>query len=135
MLPTDMLAFVQTGKRPQLTPAQQAIRCAYDAPFEGLGYQAMAAPRRFPLSLPFDNPEGGNAAAQARHYEALLKWGKPIHFIWGGKDAVFTEAWGRKWAGCFPQATFDLLPDAGHFLQETQGAKIAEIFISRVAGL
>ena len=58
---------------------------------------------------------------------------KPVHFIWGGADEVFTEAWGRKWANGFPQATFDLLPQARHFLQETHGAEIAEIFLGRVA--
>ena len=33
----------------------------------------------------------------------------------------------------FPQATFDLLPQARHFLQETHGAEIAAIFLRRVA--
>ena len=51
--------------------------------------------RRFPLSLPFDNPEGGAARRQAETWSALLGWEKPVHFIWGGDDAVFTEAWGR----------------------------------------
>jgi haloalkane dehalogenase len=85
------------------------------------------------LSLPFDNPEGGNAVTQERHFEMLKAWKKPVHFIWGGADRIFTTEWGRQWASQYPQATFDLLPDAGHFLQESHGAKIAEIFLSRAA--
>ena len=108
----------------------EAVRRAYDAPFVGLGYEGHAGPRRFPLSLPFDNPLGGNADGQAKDFEALLGWQKPIHFIWGGADDVFTEAWGRQWASHYPQARFDLLPEAGHFLQETHGEEIAELLLS-----
>ena len=73
------------------------------------------------------------AEAQTRDYDVLLNWTGPVHFIWGGLDDVFTEAWGRQWAASYPQATFDLLPDAGHFPQETHGAEIARLFQERVA--
>lgn len=131
MAARDLYALVQTGAHPELTPGQQAVRRGYDAPFDGLGRAGLAGPRRFPLSLPFDNPAGGDGDAQARRYEALRAWSKPVHFIWGGRDDVFTEAWGRAWAARFADATFDLLPDAGHFLQETHGAEIAAIFLQR----
>ena len=132
MTPKDMSAILQTATYPSLSPAGDAARRGYDAPFEGLGRAGHAGPRRFPLSLPFDNPEGGNATAQQRHFEALLKWTKPIHFIWGGTDNIFTEAWGRAWAGRYGHATFDLLPDAGHFLQDTHSDQIADIFFQRL---
>ena len=131
--PPDLFAIINERRHPQIDPAADAARRGYDAPFEGLGPEAYAGPRRFPLSLPFYNPEGGAADDQARWHRALGGWRKPIHFIWGGKDEVFTEAWGRTWASGFPQATFDLLPQARHFLQETHGAEIAEIFLRRVA--
>ncbi|MDZ4371836.1 MAG: alpha/beta fold hydrolase [Phenylobacterium sp.] len=114
---------------PRLADADDAVRRAYDAPFLGLGHAGHAGARRFPLSIPFDNPEGGAAADQARHFNALLGWRKPVHFIWGGDDDVFTEDWGRAWAARYPQATFDLLPDAGHFLQDTHGGEIAGIVL------
>jgi haloalkane dehalogenase len=134
MMPArDLYAVIQGGPAPELTPDQEAIRRAYDAPFAGLGHAGHGGPRRFPLSLPFYNPEGGAAAEQARDYEVLLNWTGPVHFIWGGLDDVFTEAWGRQWAASYPQATFDLLPDAGHFPQETHGAEIARFFLERVA--
>ena len=132
MQPRDLFAIINDGVYPPLTPEQAAVRRGYDAPFAGLGREGFAGPRRFPLSLPFDDPRGGAADDQARHFAALTSWSKPIHFIWGGADAVFTEAWGRQWAAQYAQATFDLLPAAGHFLQETHGAEIAEIVLARL---
>ncbi|HYD44814.1 MAG TPA: alpha/beta fold hydrolase [Phenylobacterium sp.] len=129
----EFFGIIEKAAYPDLGPEADAVRRGYDAPHAGLGHAGHAGPRRFPLSLPFDNPEGGNAEAQARHFAALNGWRKPIHFIWGGADDVFTETWGRAWAARFPQATFDLLPDAGHFLQDTHGDEIAEIFLRRVA--
>jgi len=129
MKPRDLFAIINEGVYPPITQAEDAVRRGYDAPFVGLGREGFAGPRRFPLSLPFDDPDGGAAADQARHFAALKGWTKPIHFIWGGADAVFTEAWGRQWAAQFPQASFDLIPGAGHFLQETHGAQIAAIVL------
>lgn len=134
MQPRDLFGIIHTGTFPPLTASQAAIRRGYDAPFDGLGRPGGAGPRRFPMSLPFDNPVGGAAEDQARDWKTLLGWTKPIHFIWGGADAVFTEAWGRDWASHFPQARFDLLPEAGHFLQETHGARIADLFLDHWAG-
>lgn len=133
MQPRDLFAIIQSGLHPDLSAADAAVRRAYDAPFEGLGRAGMAGPRRFPLSLPFDNPTGGAAAEQAVWFETLKAWTKPVHFIWGGTDAVFTEAWGREWASLYLQASFDLIPDAGHFLQDTHGREIADIFLRRLA--
>ena len=132
MTAKDLFAIIGEGTYPELTPEADAIRRAYDAPFEGLGRAGHAGPRRFPLIIPLGQDPGEPGRTQARRFEALLSWTKPIHFIWGGADNIFTEAWGRSWAARYPQATFDLLPDAGHFLQDTHGAEIAEIFLRRV---
>jgi haloalkane dehalogenase len=129
-----LVAMAAGQPPPPLSPADAAVRRAFDAPFEGLGHAGHAGARRFPLSIPFDNPEGGSAADQTRWFAALLGWKKPIHFVWGAQDDVFTEDWGRAWAGRYPQATFDLLPDAGHFLQDTHGPRIAEIVLAHAAG-
>ena len=102
---------------------------AYEAPFPDR--ESKAGPRRFPLCLPFDNPNAGNASVQAEDFEALRSWTKPAHFIWGLEDDIFTETWGRKWSTIYDQATFDGL-EAGHFLQETHGPEIAEILLRRI---
>lgn len=129
-----LFGIVQGAPPPALSPEGDAARRGYDAPFEGLGQDGLAGARRFPLSLPFYNPEGGAAEDQARHFETLLGWKKPVNFVWGGDDNVFTEAWGRTWAAMYPQATFDLIPGAGHFLQDRHGDEIVRIVLGHGAG-
>ena len=55
---------------------------------------------------------------------------KPVNFIWGCTDDVFTEAWGRTWAERM-KASFDPIADAGHFLQNTHGAEVARLILER----
>ena len=105
---------------------------AYLAPFNGLPDEAYNGLRRFPLSIPFDNYTGGNGAVQTLHFDLLSKWAKPVHFIWGGADDIFTEAWGRQWAAIFDQATFYVIPEAGHFLQNTHGTEITERLLKNI---
>lgn len=103
---------------------------AYEAPFPDKA--SKAGPRRFPLSIPFDNPEGGNASEQARCFAALDHWTAPIHFIWGCADNVFDEAWGEAWSGRYEGATLDRIPAAGHFLQETHSGEIVDFILKRI---
>ena len=116
----------------------RAMHDAYLAPFKGLSDAAWNGPRKFPLSIPLDETHysTGNGAAQTLHYRLLLAWDKPLHFIWGCADDVFTEAWGREWASRFQAipggATFDPIEDAGHFLQNTHGNRLAEILLTRI---
>ncbi len=110
----------------RLTP--EGAFAAYEAPFPDR--ESKAGPRRFPLSIPLDG--GPEAATQERTFDALRFWARPIHFVWGERDEIFTPAWGRAWVSRYPQATYDGL-DAGHFLQESHGPEIAEILLRRLA--
>jgi haloalkane dehalogenase len=103
---------------------------AYRAPINGLPDSAFNGLRRFPLSIPLDSYDNGNGAAQTHHYRTLLNWNKPVHFIWGCSDDVFTESWGRAWAAQM-NASFDPIADAGHFLQNTHGAEVARHILNR----
>ncbi len=128
-----MVGAMVHGKRPELTGKAADVYRGFSAPYRGLpdaGYNGM---RRFPLSIPVSSPDNGNAAAQALHYRTLLGWEKGVHFIWGCADDVFTEAWGRTWAGRM-NARFDGIPDAGHFLQSSHGARVAELIIEGRTG-
>jgi len=122
-------ALIQ-GVEPSLTGAAAAMCQAYLAPVRGLPDAAYNGLRRFPLSIPMDSYDNGNGAAQTHHYRTLLGWKKPVNFIWGCTDDVFTEAWGRQWAGQM-SATFDPIADAGHFLQNTHGAVVADHVLRR----
>jgi haloalkane dehalogenase len=131
--PEDMQNLLGEGVEPRLSGDTANRYTAYKAPFAGLKDGAYCGARRFPLSICFDNPEGGNAKAQESHFETLKGWRKPVHFVWGGLDGVFNESWGREWASIFSGATFDLLPDANHFLQDTHGAQIIDIALKRIS--
>ena len=94
-----------------------AVEAAYDAPF--VDAEAKAGARRFPLCLPFAEPELGNAADQQRCFDALNNGvGVDVHVIFGDADPIFTVEWGRTWAQQIPGATFETIAGAGHFVQE-----------------
>ena len=124
------IAASRDGKLAQLSAEAQAMYDAYLAPIKGMDDEAFNGMRRFPLSIPLDSYDNGNAAAQAHHYEILLGWDKPVNFVWGCLDNVFTEAWGREWASRM-NASFDGLLDAGHFPQNTHGAEVARLIVER----
>jgi len=119
-----------SGTLPDLSTAAQSMHDDYLAPFLHLPDEAYNGLRRFPLSIPINSYDNGNAAAQAHHYQVLLQWDKPVHFIWGCADDVFNEDWGRKWANQM-QASFDPIATAGHFLQNTHGSEVATLILDR----
>ena len=117
------------GQQPELPPEADAVRTAYDAPFAGLGEAGVTGPRQFPLCIPLVDPDRGAGAAQATNFAAINATSLPVHFVWGGADGVFPPAWGREWHSLIPHSTWDELPDAAHFLQDTHGEEIARIVL------
>jgi haloalkane dehalogenase len=121
------------GDVPSLPPDVDAVRAAYDAPFAGLGDAGVTGPRQFPLSIPLHDHARGNGDAQARHFEAINATSLPVHFVWGLADDVFPGEWGRRWQELIPHSTWDAFDDAGHFLQDTHGDRIAQTVLQRVS--
>ena len=70
-----------------------------------------------------------NGDEQAKQFEIVNATELPVHFVWGMADDVFPGSWGRQWHARIPHATWDEFADAGHFLQDTHGARIAEIVL------
>jgi haloalkane dehalogenase len=132
MPPEQVLPHIVAGTRPELSAAAADMCAAYTAPVAGLSDEAYNGMRRFPLSIPWDSYDNGNGAAQTHHYRRLLDWKKPVHFVWGCADDVFNEAGGRKWSAEMG-ATFDAIPDAGHFLQNTHGTETAGHILRRIS--
>ena len=126
---TALLPTLQ-GETPSLPPEAEAVRRAYDAPFAGLGEDAVTGPRQFPLSIPVHDHARGNGDAQAAHFAAVNATRLPVHFVWGAEDDVFPADWGRRWHALIPHATWDAFDDAGHFLQDTHGERIAAVVLS-----
>lgn len=131
--PEVILPALVNGTDPGLTGAAATLHAGFAAPFAGLADEGFNGLRRFPLSIPFDDYDSGDGAAQTHHYRTLLDWPKPAHFIWGCTDGVFPETWGRTWAERM-HASFDPMVDAGHFLQISHGAQIAASILDRIAG-
>ncbi|MBT6274914.1 MAG: alpha/beta fold hydrolase, partial [Chromatiales bacterium] len=129
----EMVTAMLENTPPLVEGAAKQMYQGYSAPHRGLEDDAFNGLRRFPLSIPVDNFHGGNGAAQALHYKQLLQWQKPAHFIWGCADDVFTESWGRQWCSQIDGATFDAIPEAGHFLQNTHGPEIVRLLLGRIA--
>jgi haloalkane dehalogenase len=121
---------IRGGSKPVLEGAAADMYRGFHAPIAGLPDEGYNGFRRFPLSIPLDSYDNGNGAAQTLHYRLLLEWQKPVNFIWGCADDVFTEDWGRTWAGRM-QATFDPIEEAGHFLQNTHGSEVARLILER----
>ncbi len=127
--PGDALMPLLQGRTAMLSPEAEAVRAAYDAPFAGLGEAGVTGPRQFPVSIPFHDHARGNGDAQAQHFAAFDATTMPVHFVWGLADDVFTGEWGRRWHARLPRATWDAFDDAGHFLQDTHGERIARIVL------
>jgi len=104
---------------------------AFAAPFRDLPDEAFHGLRRFPLSIPWNDYDSGDGAAQELHYRLLLDaWDKPVQFIWGGLDQMFTEEWGRTWAEQM-NAPIHVFADANHFLQTTHGPEIVDLVLAK----
>lgn len=130
--PQDALLPLLQGGEPVLTPELVAIRDAYDAPFAGLGQEGATGPRQFPLSIPVHDHARGDGDAQAAHFDAICSTSLPVHFVWGLADDVFPGDWGRQWHSKITHSTWDAFDDAGHFLQDTHGERIAETILGRI---
>ena len=130
--PEIIFPALAEGRSPALAGEAALVYRGFSAPYRGLPDAAFNGYRRFPRSIPMDSFDNGNAAAQALHYRTLLAADCPSYFIWGCSDNVFTEAWGRTWAERMG-ASFDPIPAAGHFLQNTHGPEVADLLLKRIA--
>ena len=122
--------IMQVSRR---TPGEdlEAIYAPYDAPFPDARYKAGI--RRFPVCLPFAEPELGSASEQQRLWDALGAWnGCPVHLMFGDADPIFEPAWGERFASHIPGATFETIAGPGHFVPEERGAEVAERMLARL---
>ena len=77
-------------------------------------------------------PVEGNADSQERCFEALKRWDKPAHLIFGDSDQIFTYGWAQQWAAVIPGATHERIEGAGHFVQEDAPDDLAAAIVSRL---
>ena len=121
----DSLFVTLQGGTPKFEGEALDVKNGYDAPFIGLGDAGVNGPRRFPLSIPLNDPISGDAENQEKNFGIINALKIPIHFLWATNDGVFTLDWGKKWHSLIPHSTFEEIVGARHFLQDTHGPEIA----------
>ena len=130
--PQDSIFKVLHGETPTYEGVAGDVKRGYDAPFEGLGEAGVTGPRRFPLSIPHNDPVLGDAVNQEKNFAIINALPIPIHFLWGPNDDVFTLEWGKKWHSLIPHSTFEEIAGARHFLQDTHGPEIAARLLAHI---
>ena len=123
-IPTGMALAQSTG--------DPSVRVAYDAPFPDPRYKAgpLIMPQRVPVS-PDDPARAANLAA----WEVFRKWEKPFLTAFGDSDPV-TGGQDAKFVREVPGAKGQkhvTIEGAGHFIQESHGAELAEIIVEFMA--
>jgi haloalkane dehalogenase len=105
------------------------VRAAYDAPFPEESYKEGA--RQFPLLVPA-LPDDPAAPANRKAWDGLMQFKKPFLTAFSDNDPI-TAAAGpvlRKLIpGCEGQA-HTTIENGGHFLQEDQGERLAEVVVA-----
>lgn len=101
------------------------VIAAYEAPYPDQSYKAGAA--IFPLLVPM-SPEDPGAAEMRQARKLLAKWEKPVQILFSDKDPIMRGG-DRFFRRLIPGAANSPeinIENAGHFLQEEQGPKIAD---------
>jgi len=100
------------------------VIAAYDAPFPSVASKAGA--RAFPLMLPTTADAPGAEAGQ-RVLAALKDDDRPKLVLWADGDPIIPVKVGQRFAEALGTELHHVIPDASHFLQEDQGARIGEL--------
>ncbi|MDH3607054.1 MAG: haloalkane dehalogenase [Acidimicrobiia bacterium] len=116
-LPVDFLM-----SRSEAHPWGEAVLAGYAAPFPSVEFKAGI--RRFPMMVPLSEDDAA-AAAMLAVRDGLAQWENPAYVLFSTGDPIFSTRIGERLAELIPGAgTLDTIADAGHFLQEDQGAEV-----------
>lgn len=119
----DVGSVLQMGTVTDLDPATLA---AYDAPFPDESFKAGA--RRFPMLVPV-SPDDPAVPANLAAWAVLERWTKPFLTAFGDSDPV-TGGMDAYFHAKIPGASgqpHTTIEKAGHFCQEDQGQRLAEV--------
>lgn len=107
-------------------PISQEVFNAYNAPFPDESYKAGA--RMFPTLVPI-TPDDPAAQANRDSWSVLRKWEKPFLTAFSDKDPIMSGL-DKLFQSMIPGAegqNHTVIEGAGHFLQEEQGEKLADV--------
>lgn len=114
------------------TPLPPDVIAAYDAPFPDESYKEGA--RQFPTLVPI-RPDDPASAANRKAWETLMQFNKPFLTAFSDKDAITRAAAPvicKLIPGCAGQP-HTTIENGGHFLQEDQGEKLAQVVVDFIA--
>lgn len=122
-------AIISRATTTELSPA---VIAAYDAPYPDESYKEGA--RQFPLLVP-TTPDDPAAERNRAAWQVLMKWNKPFLTAFSDSDPI--TAGGDKLMqklipGTQGQAHTTIV-NGGHFLQEDQGERLAEVVVDFIA--
>jgi haloalkane dehalogenase len=130
---TPVFPVGQIVKRGCATALAPEVIAAYDAPFPDETFKEGA--RQFPLLVPI-TPDDPAAAPNRLAWEGLRAFTKPFLCAFSDQDAITAAAAPvlRKLVpGCAGQP-HTTIENGGHFLQEDQGERLAEVVLDFIAG-
>ena len=110
------------------TALSEDVIAAYDAPYPDESYKEGA--RQFPLLVP-TRPDDPASAPNRKAWETLVQFRKPFLTAFSDKDKITSAAapiLRKLIPGCEAQA-HTTIENGGHFLQEDQGEKLAEVVV------
>ena len=115
-------------------PLAPEVLAAYDAPFPTAASKAGA--RRFPELIPL-TPDAPGAATGRAVLQRLLHDHRPAQILWADADPVLPlEPYARQMQRVLPMADeLNVIGDAGHYLQEDQGALVGRTIAAWLAGV
>ena len=119
-------------QRATATDLSDEVIAAYDAPFPDETYKAGA--RQFPMLVPI-SPDDPAAPANRAAWGVLRAWEKPFLTAFADGDPIFRGLdliLQQLIPGARGQA-HTIIENAGHFLQEDQGEKLAEVVVDFIA--
>ncbi len=119
----DIGAAIQMGTTLEVAPE---ILAAYDAPFPDESYKAGA--RQFPMLVP-TSPDAPGAAENREAWKVLMAFERPFLCAFSDGDPI-TAAGAQFFPRVVPGAkgqSHVTIADGGHFLQEDQPERLAEV--------
>lgn len=123
--------IIDGGTVNKLTPE---IIAAYDAPFPDESYKAGA--RIFPALVPSE-PDDPEAMINQTAWAKYSKWEKPLLTLFGDSDPIMKggEQFFKKIVPGAKNAPHEIIPQAGHFIQEDQGELLAQKLVDFINGI
>ncbi len=110
------------GCRQRLLP--ESTRLAYCAPYQS--WRDRRAVHRFVQDIPLRPDDRGYQAIQ-EVAEGLGQLAQvPTLVIWGLRDFVFDRHFLAEWQRRVPQAEYEILPEAGHYVLEDESERVTQ---------